>query len=48
MNNKCVSLRSRTGDHVADVPLGQFIDDFKQEIENKVTEPSLVPVRKEN
>ena len=48
MNNNCVSLRSRTGDQVADVPLGQFIDDIKQEIENKVTEPSLVPVRKEN
>lgn len=48
MNNNCVSLRSRTGDQVADVPLGQFIENIKQEIENKVTEPSLVPVRKEN
>ena len=47
MNNNCVSLRSRTGDQVADIPVDQFIQDLKKEIEDKITEPGLVPVSKE-
>ena len=48
LNGVIVPDGQPAGDQVADVPLGQFIEDIKQEIENKVTEPSLVPVRKEN
>jgi threonyl-tRNA synthetase len=48
MNNNCVSLRSRTGDQIADIPLDQFIDDLNQEIDNKVAEPCLVPKSEEN
>ncbi|MGB1488067.1 MAG: His/Gly/Thr/Pro-type tRNA ligase C-terminal domain-containing protein, partial [Candidatus Poseidoniaceae archaeon] len=48
MNNSCVSLRSRTGDQIADIPVDQFIDDLKKEIDNKIAEPSLVPKTPEN
>ena len=48
MNNNCVSLRSRTGDQIADIPVDTFIENLKQEIEQKIAEPSLVPIHKEN
>ena len=48
MNNNCVSLRSRTGDQIADIPVDSFIENLKQEIEQKIAEPSLVPIHKEN
>ena len=48
MNNNCVSLRSRTGDQIADIPVDTFIENLKQEIEHKIAEPSLVPIHKEN
>ena len=48
MNNNCVSLRSRTGDQIADIPLDQFIEDLNHEIDNKVAEPCLVPKSVEN
>ena len=43
MNSNCVSLRSRTGAQVSDIPLDQFISDLTKEIDDKIAEPALVP-----
>ncbi len=43
MNNNCVSLRSRTGSQISDLPLEQFVENIVNEIREKVAEPSLVP-----
>jgi threonyl-tRNA synthetase len=48
MNSNSVSLRSRTGAQVSDIPLEQFIDDLTKEIEHKIAEPGLVPESDEN
>ena len=48
MNNNCVSLRSRTGAQVSDVPVDQFVQDLVAEIETKLATPELVPEPKEN
>ena len=48
MNNNCVSLRSRTGAQVSDVPVDQFVQDLMDEIETKLATPELVPEPVEN
>ena len=48
MNNKCVSLRSRTGAQISDLPVNEFISNLMDEIENKTAEPGLVPEPSEN
>jgi len=45
MNSNTVSLRARNGDQVADIPLEQFVKQIKIEIEEKVSQPSLVPTQ---
>jgi threonyl-tRNA synthetase len=40
--NRTVSLRARNGDQVSDVPLDTFLKDLRAEIDDKVTQPSLV------
>ena len=39
---RAVSLRARNGDQVAGIPLDEFITKIKEEIDEKVTSPSLV------
>ena len=48
MNNKCVSLRSRTGAQISDLPVNEFITSLMEEIENRMAEPGLVPEPSEN
>ena len=36
MNNNCVSLRSRTGDQIADIPVDSFIENLKQKSNKKL------------
>ena len=48
MNNNCVSLRSRTGAQISDLPVNEFISNIMDEIENKIAEPGLVPEPMEN
>jgi threonyl-tRNA synthetase len=48
MNSNCVSLRSRTGAQVSDIPLERFINDLTKEIDDKIAEPGLVPEPQEN
>jgi threonyl-tRNA synthetase len=43
MASETVSLRARNGDQIADIPLATFVDDLMNEIETKVSQPSLVP-----
>jgi threonyl-tRNA synthetase len=43
MEGRTVSLRARNGDQVADLGLEQFIEDLQSEINEKVSQPSLVP-----
>ena len=43
MEQESVSLRARNGDQVSDIPLQRFIDQLLEEIERKVSQPSLVP-----
>ena len=40
--NRTVSLRARNGDQVSDIPLDTFLKDLRAEIDDKVTQPSLV------
>ncbi len=40
--HRTVSLRARNGDQVSDIPLDTFIKDLRNEIDEKVTQPSLV------
>tara|TARA_B100001093_G_scaffold219020_1_gene210013 strand:- start:7149 stop:9176 length:2028 start_codon:yes stop_codon:yes gene_type:complete len=40
--NRTVSLRARNGDQVSDIPLDTFLNDLRTEIDEKVTQPSLV------
>ena len=40
--NRTVSLRARNGDQVSDIPLDTFLKDLRTEIDEKVTQPSLV------
>ncbi len=44
MEQHTVSLRSRSGDQIADLPLASFINDLMEEIDNNVSQPSLVPL----
>ena len=43
MSNETVSLRARNGDQIAGIPLNTFVADLKNEITEKVSQPSLVP-----
>ena len=43
MEQESVSLRARNGDQVSDIPLQNFVDQLLEEIERKVSQPSLVP-----
>ncbi|MEC8313087.1 MAG: threonine--tRNA ligase [Candidatus Thermoplasmatota archaeon] len=40
--NKTVSLRGRNGDQIGDIPLDEFVNKLKDEINEKTSEPSLV------
>ena len=40
--NRTVSLRARNGDQVSDIPLDTFLNDLRADIDDKVTQPSLV------
>lgn len=43
MEQESVSLRARNGDQVSGLPLQRFVDQLLEEIERKVSQPSLVP-----
>ena len=43
MEQQTVSLRARSGDQIADIPLEQFVADLRNEIDSKVSQPALVP-----
>ena len=43
MGSETVSLRARNGDQIAGIPLATFVADLKNEIEEKISQPSLVP-----
>ena len=40
--NNTVSLRGRSGDQVADIPLAEFVNNIKAEIDDKSSKPNLV------
>ena len=40
--NNTVSLRGRSGDQVADIPLADFVNNIKAEIDDKSSKPNLV------
>ena len=40
--NNAVSLRGRNGDQIGDIPLDEFLNKLKDEINKKTSEPSLV------
>ena len=42
IESRSVSLRARNGDQVSGIPLESFISDLRNEIAEKVTQPSLV------
>jgi len=47
MESRTVSLRARSGDQIADLPLEEFIESIASEIQHKIPQPSLVPVNQE-
>ena len=40
--NNTISLRGRSGDQVADIPLAEFVNNIKAEIDDKSSKPNLV------
>jgi threonyl-tRNA synthetase len=47
MESRTVSLRARSGDQIADLPLEEFIESITNEIQQKIPQPSLVPANQE-
>ncbi len=47
MESRTVSLRARSGDQIADLPLEEFIESITNEIQHKIPQPSLVPANQE-
>ena len=47
MESRTVSLRARSGDQIADLPLEEFIESIASEIQHKIPQPSLVPANQE-
>ena len=47
IESRAVSLRARNGDQISGLGLDEFITSLKDEIDNKASEPSLVPAKQD-
>ena len=47
IESRTVSLRARNGDQISGLGLDEFITSLKDEIDNKASEPSLVPAKQD-